>query len=126
MKTKFFLLYALGILSILFSCSDESSTTTEEIKSIELQIEEIHSTFVAVKESNQNAVLELALDGESLISEIKILDDDKIAQLRSSTSRSEPLCKGDGLGFAKCVKSALDKIGCVRIETCNYCAYACE
>lgn len=38
-------------------------------------------------------------------------------------SEDEPVCKGDGLKFAKCVKKQLDKGKCLILTTCAYCAY---
>ncbi len=122
MKNIIFRLAAVCFL-VLFSCSkDDAIVEEQQVESIETQIEKVHEVFLQVKESNPNAVLWFSMDGNELTSKIEVSNENTYNLARSS---EEPLCKGDGYKFAKCVKKVLDDLGCVVIKTCTYCAYGC-
>ncbi len=78
--------------------------------------------FLSVKESTPNAVLQFSTEDGKLVSKIEVLEDQDYVQVRLA---DKPLCKGDGVGFAKCVKKALDTNECIKIVHCTYCAYTC-
>jgi len=124
-KATSFLCFLLTLV-LVNSCSEETTANNDQIDALELQIQETHQTFLLIKESSPTAVLELFMDGEKLISEIKNVDEKNTLIPRLGLPGGDPICQGDGISFVKCVKKALDELGCVRIEACAYCAYECE
>lgn len=115
----------LLLITNFIGCSENKQTIENaQATSLEKQIEDIHNTFLLVKESNSNVVLSFSLINDELISKIEILSNDKL-QIASRSSE-EPVCEGDGLAFVKCVRDYLKEAGCVVVKTCHYCAYPCE
>lgn len=115
--------------SAMFSCIDKDVIPSDinierqtEYQTVR-QIEDAYELFNSIKKSNPNAVLTFSKENGKLISKIEVVSDTMFLQLRTS---DKPLCDGDGVKFAKCVKKEVDKRGCVKVTTCRYCAYPCE
>lgn len=107
---------------LIVGCAENKPEEKLDQNDILKQIEDIHNTFLIVKETNPNATLTFSMTNGKLISRI-----DKSSEKTFNTSnKSEPLCKGDGIRFAKCVKEHVDDLGCVRITSCRYCAWPCD
>lgn len=123
----FKLIYLFAALFLMYSCSNEEEyEDVTQLDSIESQISKAHEIFLQIQEDNPNLILTFSMDGNDLISKFEIVEDDAKIMTKGSDNTLEPVCKGDGVKFAKCVKKAVDKLGCVVVKTCAYCAYPCK